>query len=55
MSRYEEYIARICKNGKCDPEQAHQSAISRAVEKYYETEPETAPRVRNEFNCLSET
>lgn len=55
MSRYDEYIARMCQNGKCTPEQARQSAISRAVAQYYETEPETAPRVRNEFNCLSET
>lgn len=55
MSRYEEYIARTCKNGKCDPEQARQSAISREAAKYYETEAETAPRVRIEFNCLSET
>ncbi len=55
MSKYEEYIDRICKNGKYTPEQARQSAISRAVKKYYETEPETAPRLRNEFNCLSES
>lgn len=55
MSRYEDYIANMCRNGKYTPEQARQSAISRAVEKYYETEPETAPRLRNEFNCLSES
>ncbi len=55
MSRYEDYIARMCRNGKCTPEQAHKSAISREAAKYYATEPETAPRVRNEFNCLSET
>ena len=55
MSRYEEYIARICRNGKYSPEQANQQAISRAVAEYYETEPETVPRVRNEFNCLSES
>lgn len=55
MSRYDEYIARICKNGKYVPEQARQSAISREMAKYYATEPETAPRVRIEFNCLSET
>lgn len=55
MSKYEEYIDRICKNGKYTPEQARQSAISREAAKYYETELETAPRVRIEFNCLSES
>lgn len=55
MSRYDEYIARICKNGKCTPEQARKSAIGREAAKYYATEPETAPKVKIEFNCLSET
>lgn len=55
MSRYEEYIARLCRTGQYTPDQASQLAISKAVAEYYETEPETAPRLRNEFNCLSET
>lgn len=55
MSRYDEYIQRLCRNGKYTLEQVHKLALSREVEKYYEKEPETAPILRNEFNCLSET
>lgn len=55
MNRYEEYIQRLCRNGKCTQEQACQQALSRAVAEYYESEPATAPRLRHEFNCLSET
>lgn len=55
MSRYDEYIQRMCRNGKYTPDQARQQALSREVKKYYETENETAPKLRHEFNCLSET
>lgn len=54
MSRFEEYIQRLCRNGKYTPEEARETALSREVKKYYQTEPETAPRLRNDFNCLSE-
>lgn len=54
MSRYEEYIQRMCRNGKYTPEEAGELALSRAVQKYYETEAERAPMLRHEFNCLSE-
>lgn len=54
MSRYEEYIQRLCRNGKYTPEQANQQALSRLVKEYYETETKTAPTLRHEFNCLSE-
>lgn len=55
MSRFEEYIERLCRNGKYTQEQARQQAISRAVAEYYAAESETAPKLRHEFNCLSET
>lgn len=54
MSKFEEYIQRLCRNGKYTPEQARELAISRAVKEYYKTESETAPMLRHEFNCLSE-
>lgn len=54
ISRYEEYIQHMCRNGKYTPEEANQQALSRAVQKYYETEAERAPMLRHEFNCLSE-
>lgn len=54
MSKYEEYITRLCSGGRYTPDQARSQAISREVEKYYKTESETAPRLRSKFNCLSE-
>lgn len=54
MSRYEEYIQRMCRNGKYRPVEARELALSRAVKEYYETEPERTSRLHNEFNCLSE-
>ena len=53
-SRFEEYVQRLCRNGKITPEQASQQAISQAVKEYYETESKTAPMLKQEFNCLSE-
>lgn len=53
--RFEEYIERMCRNGKYTLEQAYQSALSREVREYYEKESETTPTLRHEFNCLSET
>lgn len=38
MSRYEEYIQRLCQNGKYTPEQAKELALSREVEKHYQSE-----------------
>lgn len=55
MRKYEEYITRLCRSGRYTPEQARRQAISREVEEYYKTTSETAPRLRSEFNCLSET
>lgn len=54
MSRFEEYIQRLCRNDKYRPEEAREMALSRAVKEYYETESKTAPMLRHEFNCLSE-
>lgn len=54
MSRFEEYIQRLCRNGKITLEEAKQQAISREVKEYYETESMTAPALKHEFNCLSE-
>lgn len=55
MSRFEEYIQRLCRNGKYRPEEARKMALSREVEKYYEAESKTTPMLRHEFNCLSES
>lgn len=38
MSRYEEYIQRLCRTGQYTPEQAREFALSREVEKYYQSE-----------------
>lgn len=54
MSRFEEYIQRLCRNGKYTPEEAQELALSRAVKEYYEAESKTTPMLRHEFNCLSE-
>lgn len=40
MSRYEEYIQRLCRKGRYTPEQARELALSREVEKYYQSERE---------------
>lgn len=37
MSRYEDYIQRLCRTGQYTPEQAREFAISREVEKYYQS------------------
>lgn len=55
MSKIEQYIQRLCRNGKYTSEDARELAISRAVKEYYETEAEAAPMLRHEFNCLSES
>ena len=55
MGRYEEYIIRCCRTGRYTPDEAREQAISREVEKYYEGEDKTAPRIRHEFACLSES
>lgn len=54
MSRYEEYIARCCRTGRCRPEQARETAISRAVKAYYEAEDKDQAPVHHEFMCCSE-
>lgn len=38
MSRYEDYIQRLCRTGKYTPEYAKKLALSREVEKYYQSE-----------------
>lgn len=54
MSKYEEYIRSMCRNGQYTPEEVRESALGRAVKKYYEAESKTDPILRHEFNCLSE-
>lgn len=36
MSRYDDYIARMCRTGAYMPERARETAIGREVEKYYQ-------------------
>lgn len=54
MSKFEEYIQRLCRNGQYTPEQARGLAVSRAVQESYESGGETEPMLRHEFSCLSE-
>lgn len=55
MSRYEEYIARCCRTGRYTPEEVRESALSREVKKYYETEDKEAQPLHHEFVCCSES
>lgn len=54
MSRYEEYINRLCRTGQYTPEQARELALSKAVKEYYESEGDTETIVQHEFVCTSE-
>lgn len=38
MSRYDDYITRLCRTGNYTPEQARGLAISKEVENYYQSE-----------------
>lgn len=51
MSRYDDYITRMCRAGAYTPEQARKTAISREVEKNYrENEnPETVSSTHTPF------
>lgn len=55
MSRFEEYIQRLCRNGKYKPEEAREMALSRAVKEYYEADIKAEPILRHEFTCCSES
>lgn len=35
MSKYDDYINRMCRTGTYKPERARETVISRGVEKYY--------------------
>lgn len=37
MSRYEDYINRMCRTGTYKPEQARELALRKEVEKYYQS------------------
>ncbi len=54
MSRYEEYITRCCRIGRCTPDQAREQAVSREVQAYYEAESKEQPPVHHQFICCSE-
>lgn len=41
MSRYDDYITRICRTGTYTSEQARKLALSKEVEKYYQSEDGT--------------
>lgn len=38
MSRFDDYIARMCRTGTYSSEQARKLALSKEVEKYYQSE-----------------
>lgn len=55
MSRFEEYIQRLCRNGKYRPEEARELALSQAVKEQYEADSKAEPLLRHEFVCCSES
>ncbi len=54
MSRYEEYVTRCCRTGRCTPDQAREQAVSKEVQAYYESENQQQNAIHHEFTCLSE-
>lgn len=54
MTRYDAYVERYCRNGRCKPEEAHKHALVREVKKYYDSEENTQHEVYQEFTCCSE-
>lgn len=54
MTRYEEYINRLCRTGRYTPEQAKEFAISKAVKEQYESDGDADTTVQHEFVCTSE-
>lgn len=54
-SKFEDYIQRLCRNGKYTPEQARKLAISQAVEESNRLSNETDALIHYEFICCSET
>lgn len=41
MSRYDDYITRLCRTGNYTPEQERKLALSKEVEQYYQSEDTT--------------
>lgn len=54
MKRYDDYMERYCRTGKCTPEEAHTHALVKEVKNYYEREESTQQGVCQEFVCCSE-
>lgn len=54
MSRYEEYITRLCLNRNCTREYAEDLALSLEVKKYYEQEVERDDISRSTFTSAGE-
>lgn len=54
MKRYDDYVERYCRTGKCTPEEAHTHALVKEVKNYYEREESTQQGVCQEFVCCSE-
>lgn len=54
MSRYEEYIQRLCRTGQYTPEQARELALSREVEKYYQSEGDRITKEKSTYTPTGE-
>lgn len=54
MKRYDDYVERYCRTGKCKPEEAHTHALVKEVKNYYESEESTQQDVHQEFAYCSE-
>lgn len=55
MKRYNDYVERYCRKGRCTPEEAHTHALVKEVKNYYESEESTQQDAHQEFTCCSES
>lgn len=54
MSRYEKCIQRLCRTGRYTPEQARELALSREIEKYYQSEGDQIEGDKSTYTPIGE-
>lgn len=54
MSKYDDYITRLCRNRNCTREYAKELALSREVKRYYEQETDRDDTTRSTFTPIGE-
>ncbi len=52
MSRYDDYIARLCRTGQYTPKQAKELALSKEVERYYKESVQDADTKRSTYALI---